>query len=120
MSPLQVMENLFETDDEISSEDKNCIENELSWYESEIEIDALSDSKSKTDGSDTESENGDGSVSQKIQAKWSTKPKTARKTPRQNIVTSTPDPKGKRFDSDTLLKLFQLFFDDSMLSEDVT
>ena len=55
MSPLQGMENLFETDDGISSEDEDCIEDELSWYESEPEIDALLDSNSKTDGSDTES-----------------------------------------------------------------
>ena len=69
MLPLQVMENLFETDNEISSEDEDCIENELSWYESELEIDALSDSSRKTDGCDTESENEDGFVNQKIQAK---------------------------------------------------
>ena len=37
--------NLFETDDGISSEDKDCIEDELSWYESE----PLSDSNSLTD-----------------------------------------------------------------------
>ena len=30
MSPLQVMENLFETDDGISSEDEDHIEDELS------------------------------------------------------------------------------------------
>ena len=47
MSRLQVIENLFETDDEISSEDEDCIEDELSWYESEPEIDALSDSKQR-------------------------------------------------------------------------
>ena len=63
------MENLFETDDEISNEDEDCIEDELIWYESEPEIDALSDSNSKTDGSDTESEDEDGSVSQEVQGK---------------------------------------------------
>ena len=92
-------ENLFETDDGISSEDEDCIENELSWYKSEPEIDALSDSNSKTDGSDTESEGKDGSVSQEVQGKdgylWRTEPKTARRTPRRNIITGTPGPKGK-------------------------
>ena len=64
MSPLQVMENLSETDDGISSKDEDCIKDELSWYASEPEIDALSDSNSETDGSDTESKDEDGSVSQ--------------------------------------------------------
>ena len=99
MSRLQVMESLFETDDEISSEDEDCIEDELSWYESEPEIDALSDSNSETDESDTESEDEDGSVSQEVRGKdghlWGTEPKTARRTQRRNIVTGTPGPKGK-------------------------
>ena len=85
MSPLQVMENLFETDDGISSEDEGCIKDELSWYESDPKIDALSDSNSETDGSDTKSEDEDGSVSKEVQVKdgylWRTEPKTARKTP---------------------------------------
>ena len=66
MSPLKVMENLFETNDGISSEDEACIEDELSRYESDVEIDAKSDSSSKTDGSDTESENKDGSAIQEV------------------------------------------------------
>ena len=41
------MENLFETDDGVSIEDEDCIEDELSWYEREPEIDALSDSNSE-------------------------------------------------------------------------
>ena len=101
MFPLQVKENLFETDDGISSEDEDCIKDELSWYESESEIDALSDSNSKTDGSDTESEDEDGSVSQEVQGKdgylWRTEPKTAKRTPRRNINTGTSGPKGKGF-----------------------
>ena len=32
------MENLFETDDGISSKDKDCIEDELNWYENKPEI----------------------------------------------------------------------------------
>ena len=99
MSPLQMMENLFETDDGISSEDEDYIEDELSWYESEPEIDALSDSNSETDGSDTESEDEDGFVSQEVQKKdgylWRTEPKTARRTLKRNIATGTPRPKDK-------------------------
>ena len=63
MSSQQVIKSLFETDDGISSE------NELSWYESEPEIDVLSDSNRETDGSDTKSEDSDGSVSQEVQGK---------------------------------------------------
>ena len=119
MLPLQVMKNLFETDDGISSKDKDCIEDELRWYESEPEIDSLSDSNSKTNGSDTESEDEDGSVSQEVQGKdgylWRTEPKTARRTPGGNIVTGTSGPKGKGLEADTPLKSFELFFDASML-----
>ena len=49
LSTQQVMNTLFETEDGISSEDE-----ELSWYESEPEMEALSDSNSEIDGSDTE------------------------------------------------------------------
>ena len=71
MSLLQVMENLFETDDGISSEDEDCIKDELSWYESEPEIDALSNSNSETDGSDTESEDKDVLLVKKFKEKMS-------------------------------------------------
>ena len=64
------------------------------------------------------------SVSQEVQEKdgylWRTEPKKARRTPRRNIVTSTPGPKGIQLEADTPLKSFKLFFDDFMLSEIVT
>ena len=122
MSSQQVMKTLFETEDGISSEDD--FDDELSWYESEPEMDALSDSNSETDGSHTESEDEDDSVSQEVRGKdgylWRTEPKNARRTPRRNIVTSTPGPKGIKLKADTPLKSFELFFDDFVLSEIVT
>ena len=93
MSSQQVMKTLFETEDAISSEDENDFDDELSWYESELEMDALSDSNSKTEGSHTESEDKDDSVSQEVGGKdgylWRTKPTNARRTPRRNIVTTS-------------------------------
>ena len=41
MSSQQVMKILLETEDWISSEDENDFDDELSWYESEPEMDAL-------------------------------------------------------------------------------
>ena len=79
LSTQQVMNTLFETEDEISSED-------LSWYESEPEMEALSDSNSEIDGSDTEYKDEDDSVGQEVRGKdgylWKTEPKNARRTPR--------------------------------------
>ena len=124
MSSQQVMKVLFEIDDKVSSEDEDDFDDELSWYESKLEMDALSDLNSETDGSDTESEDKDCSVCQEVQGKdgylWRTEPKNARRTPRQNIVTSTPGLKGKGLEADTPLKSFKLFFDDSMVSEIAT
>ena len=84
LSLLQVMEKLSETDHGSSSEDKDDIEDELRWYESETKLDALSYINSKTDGSDTEPE--DVSVSQEVCVKdgylWKMELKTARRTPR--------------------------------------
>ena len=124
MSSQQEMKTLFETEDGISSEDENDFDDELSWYESEPEMDALSDSNSETDESHTESEDKDDSVSQKVRGKdgylWRTEPKNARRTPRRNIVTSTPGLKGIGLKADTPLKSFELFFDDFVLSEIVT
>ena len=124
MSSQQVMKVLFEIDDKVCSKDGDAFDHELSWYESEPEMDALSDLNSETDGSDTESEDEDCSVCQEVQGKdrylWRTEPKNARRTPRRNIVTSTAGPKGKGLEADTPLKLFELFFDDSMVSEIAT
>ena len=120
LSTQQVMNTLFETEDGISSEDEDDFDDELSWYESEPEMEALSDSNSKIDGSDTEYEDEDDSVGQEVRRKdgylWKTEPKNARRTPRQNIVRSTPGPKCIGLEADTPLKSFELFFDDSMLS----
>ena len=63
MSSQQVMKTLFKTEDGISSEDEDDFDDELSWYESEAEMDALSDSNSETDGSQTESEDENDSLS---------------------------------------------------------
>ena len=124
MSSQQVMKVLFEIDDKVSSEDEDDFDDELSWYESEPEMDALSDLNSETDGSDTESKDEDCSVCQEVRGKygylWRTEPKNAGRTPRRNIVTSTPGPKGKGLEADTPLKSFELFFDDSMVSEIAT
>ena len=124
MSFQQVMKVLFDIDDKVSSEDEDDFDDELSWYESEPEMDALSDLNSETDGSDTESENEDCSVFQEVRGKdgylWRTEPKNARRTPRRNIVTSTPGPKGKGLEADTPLKSIKLFFDDFMVSEIAT
>ena len=92
-----MIKSLFKTGVGISSEDKDDFVDEINRYESEPKMDALSDSNSETDGSDTESEDGDGSLSKEIRGKdgylQSTEPKNARRTPRQNIVTSKPGPK---------------------------
>ena len=118
MSSQQVMKVLFEIDDKVSSKDEADFDDELSWYESEPEMDALSDLNSETDGSNTESEDKDCSVCQEVQGKdgypWRTEPKNARRTSWRNIVTSTPGLKGKRLEADMPLKSFELFFDDSM------
>jgi len=123
-STQQVMNILYETEDGISSEDEDDFDDELSWYESEPEMEALSDSNSEVDGSDTESEDEDDSVGQEVRGKdgylWKTKPKNAKRTPMRNIVACTPGPKGIGLEADTPLKSFELFFDDSMLSEIVT
>ena len=66
MSSQQVMKVLFEIDDKVSSEDEDDFDDELSWYDSEPEMDALSDLNSETDGSDTESEDEDCSVCQEV------------------------------------------------------
>ena len=66
MSSQRVMKVLFEIDDKVSSEDEDDFDDELSWYESEPEMDALSDLNSETDGSDTESEDKDCSVCQEV------------------------------------------------------
>ena len=121
MSSQQVMNSLFKTDDWISSEDEDDFEDELSWYESDAEMDALSDLNSETDGCDSESEDADDSVSHLVRGNdgymWRTERKNAGRTPRMNIVTSTPGPKGKRLKEDMLLKSFELVSDDSMLSK---
>ena len=123
MSFQQVMKVLFEINDKVSSEDKDDFDDKLSWYESEPEMHAFSGLNSETDGSDTESENEDCTVCQEVRGKdgylWRTEPKNAR-TPKRNIVTSTPGPKGKGLEADTPLKSFELFFDDSMVSEIAT
>ena len=69
MSSQQVMKVLFEIDDKVSSEDEDDFDDELSWYESEPEMNALSDFNSETDGSDTESEDEDCSVCQEVPGK---------------------------------------------------
>ena len=124
MSSQQVIKVLFEIDDKVSSEGEDDFDDELSWYESEPEMDALSDLNSETDGSDTESEDKYCSVYQEVRGKdgylWRTGPKNARRTPRRNIVTSTPGLKGKGLEADTPLKSFELFFDDSMVSKIAT
>ncbi|XP_059174346.1 piggyBac transposable element-derived protein 4-like [Physella acuta] len=51
---------------------------------------------------------------------WSQKPKILRRTPMRNIVTQKPGPKGNGCQADTPLKAFDLFFDDSMITEIVT
>ena len=49
MSSQQVMKVLFEIDDKVSSEDEDDFDDELSWYESEPKMDALSDLNSETE-----------------------------------------------------------------------
>ena len=66
LSTQQVMNTLFETEDGISSKDEDDFDDELSWYESEPEMEALSDSNSQIDGSDTKYEDEDDSVGQKV------------------------------------------------------
>ena len=62
LSLQQVIKKLSETDHGISSEDKDDIE-------SKPELDASSYTKSKTDGTDTEPEDEDVSVSQEVGGK---------------------------------------------------
>ena len=118
------MEKLFETDHGISSKNENDIEDKVSWYESEPELDAFSYTNNKTDASKTEPEDEDAFVSQEVRGRdrylWKMEPKSARRTPRRTIVTSAPGSKGKEREADTLLESFELFFDDYILSESVT
>ena len=96
MLVLQALEILEESKEESKSEEVNDIENVLSWCESEPKLDALSDSASEIDVSDSESEeendpteevfSGDGYL-------WKTTPQNAKITPRRNIVTGIPGPK---------------------------
>ena len=76
-------------------------------------MEALSDSNSEIDGSDTEYEDEDDSVGQEVRGKdgylWKTEPRNARRTPRRNIVRSTPGPKCIGLEADTPLKSFELF-----------
>jgi len=51
---------------------------------------------------------------------WSQKPKTVRRTPMRNIVNEKPGPKGNGCQADTHLILFELFFDDAVITEIVT
>ena len=56
MTVLQALVTLEESVDENESEEVDDIENELSWCERELELDALSDSDSEIDVSNSESE----------------------------------------------------------------
>ena len=47
-------------------------------------------------------------------------PKAVRRTPMRNIVKENPGPKGNGCQADTPLKLFELFFDDALITEIVT
>ena len=51
---------------------------------------------------------------------WQTAPKSARTTPRRNIVTGIIDLKSSGVKADAPLKSFQLFFDDTMITKIVT
>ena len=110
ISLQQALEQLEETDNGNGSEEDG-IEDELSWCESEPNLNNLSDSSSEIDASDTESGGEDESADQvlgKDRYLWKTTPKNAG-TPRRNIVTGTAGPKGKGREAD-----------DAMISEIVT
>ena len=63
------MEKSFETDNGVSSEEEDNIEDILSCYESEPKLDASSYTNSKADGSDTKPKTKNVSISQEVQEK---------------------------------------------------
>ena len=117
------METLEEPEEENEIEEVDDIEDELSWCESEPELDALPDSDNEADVSDSES------VAEKDPAEEvlgrdgllrQTTTKNTRRTPRQNIITGIPGPEGSDLAGNTPLKSFQFFFDNAMITEFVT
>ena len=106
---LQALETLDESEEENKSEEVDDIENDLSWYESEPELDAQSVYYSEINVSDSESE-GENDVVEEVLGTdgylWQTTPKNARRTQRRNIVTGIPGPKGSGLKADTPLKSF--------------
>ena len=105
------MKKLSETDHGISNEGEDDIENKLSWYESEPELNASSYTNIKTDGSDTQPEDKVFLLVKKLEERtdiYGNGTKTARRTPRQNIITGTPGQKSKGREADMPLESFEL------------
>ena len=84
MPVLEALETLEESKEENESEEVDDIEDELSWCESEPELDALSDSDSEIDVSDSQSK-GENDLVEEVLGRsgylWQTTPKNARRTP---------------------------------------
>jgi hypothetical protein len=108
---------------DVDSKHEDNIEDSLSWDKRDPESNEVSDSYSGISASDSDSEEKQDGDSREILGKdgyvWSQKPKVVRRTPMQNIVKEKP---GKRngCQADTPMKTFELFFDDTMITEIVT
>ena len=116
------MEHLKKADDGNGSEEDG-IEDELSWCESDPELDAFSDPSSEIGTSGTKSAREDNSADKVLDKDpylWKTTPKKAKITAQPNIVNGHCSPKGKGREANTPLKLYELFYGDAMVSEIVT
>ena len=96
----------------------------MSWDESDPVSKEVSDSYSEVSAIESDSEEKQNVDSGEILGKdgyvWSQKSKAVRRTPMRNIFKEKPGPKGNGCQADTLLKSFELFFDDAMIIEIVT
>ena len=83
----------------------------------------MSDSYSEISASESDSEEKQVVDNSEILGKdayvWSQKPKSVR-TPMRNFVKEKSGPKGNVCQADTPLKSFELFFDDTVITEIVT
>jgi hypothetical protein len=109
---------------DVDSEREDDIEDSLSWDESDPESSEVSNSYTEISASKSDSEEKQDDDCREIFGKdgyvWSQKLKAVRRTPMRNIVEEKPGPKWNGCQADTPLKLFELFFDDAMITKTVT
>jgi len=109
---------------DVDSEHDVDIEDSLSWDESDPESKEVSDCYSEISASESDSEKkqdvDSGEIVEKDGYVWSQKPKAVRRTPMRNSFKEKPGPEGNGCQADTPLKSFELFYDDTMITEIVT